>query len=64
MHERDPGHRGRLLDSVAFLAPRRMAWLLPLCELALMTDGRAYDINVELDTTVITGRTARWRSGR
>ncbi len=38
-------------------------WLLPLCELALMTDGRAYDINVELDTTVITGRTARWRSG-
>ncbi len=42
------------IDSVAFLAPRRMAWPLPLYELALMTAGRAYDMNVELATTIIT----------
>jgi sulfide:quinone oxidoreductase len=40
--------------SVAFVAPARMAWPLPLYELALMTAGRAYDMNVELSATVIT----------
>ena len=42
------------VDSVAFLAPGRMAWPLPLYELAFMTAGRAYDMNVELSTAIIT----------
>ncbi len=42
------------LDSVAFVAPGRMAWPLPLYELALMTAGRAYDMNVPLETTIVT----------
>jgi sulfide:quinone oxidoreductase len=45
---------GGYIDSVAFLAPGRMAWPLPLYELALMTAGRAYDMNIELATTIIT----------
>ena len=39
---------GGYIDSVAFVSPGRMAWPLPLYELALMTAGRAYDMNVEL----------------
>ncbi len=42
------------VDSVAFVAPGRMAWQLPLYELALMTAGRAYDMNVDLRVTIIT----------
>ncbi len=42
------------VDSVAFVSPGRMAWPLPLYELALMIAGRAYDMNVELTTTIIT----------
>jgi sulfide:quinone oxidoreductase len=45
---------GGYIDSVAFLSPGRMAWPLPLYELALMTAGRAYDMQVELSTTIIT----------
>ncbi len=45
---------GGYIDSVAFLAPGRMAWPLPLYELALMTAGRAYDMNIKLSTTIIT----------
>ena len=45
---------GGYIDSVAFVSPGRMAWPLPLYELALMTAGRAYDMNVELSTTIIT----------
>ena len=40
--------------SVAFIAPGRVAWPLPLYELALMTAGRAYDMNVELRATLVT----------
>jgi sulfide:quinone oxidoreductase len=40
--------------SVAFVAPARMAWQLPLYELALMTAARADDMNVELATTIVT----------
>ena len=40
--------------SVAFIAPGRVSWPLPLYELALMTAGRAYDMGVELRTTLIT----------
>jgi sulfide:quinone oxidoreductase len=45
---------GGYVESVAFLAPGRMAWPMPLYELALMTAGRAYDMDVELATTIIT----------
>jgi len=45
---------GGYLDSVAFVAPARMPWQLPLYELALMTAGRAYDMNIDLSTTIIT----------
>jgi sulfide:quinone oxidoreductase len=42
------------VDSLAFVSPGRMAWQLPLYELALMTAGRAYDMNISLATTIIT----------
>ncbi len=45
---------GGYLHSIAFVAPGRMAWPLPLYELALMTAGRAYDAGVELETTIVT----------
>jgi sulfide:quinone oxidoreductase len=45
---------GGYLKSVAFVAPGRMAWPLPLYELALMTAGRAYDMNVPLEVTIVT----------
>jgi len=45
---------GGYVRGLAFVAPGRMAWPLPLYELALMTAARAYDMNVELATTIIT----------
>jgi sulfide:quinone oxidoreductase len=45
---------GGYVHSLAFVSPGRMAWLLPLYELALMTAGRAYDMGVELAVTIIT----------
>ena len=45
---------GGYVDSLAFVAPGRMAWQLPLYELALMTAGRAYDMNIELSMTIVT----------
>jgi sulfide:quinone oxidoreductase len=42
------------LDSIAFVAPGRMAWPLPLYELALMTASRAYDMCVDVDLTIVT----------
>ncbi len=45
---------GGYIKSLAFLAPGRMAWPLPLYELALMTAGRAYDMGVELAVTLVT----------
>jgi sulfide:quinone oxidoreductase len=45
---------GGYVDSLAFVAPARMGWQLPLYELALMTAGRAYDMNVDLPITIIT----------
>ncbi len=45
---------GGYVDSLAFVSPGRMAWQLPLYELALMTAGRAYDMNIELPITIIT----------
>jgi sulfide:quinone oxidoreductase len=42
------------VGSVAFVSPGRMAWPFPLYELALMTAARAFDMDVELETTIIT----------
>jgi sulfide:quinone oxidoreductase len=42
------------VHSLAFVAPGRMAWQLPLYELALMTAGRAYEMDVELAVTILT----------
>jgi sulfide:quinone oxidoreductase len=39
---------------MAFVAPSVMPWPLPLYELALMTARRAYDMNVELEITIVT----------
>ena len=45
---------GGYLDSIAFVSPGRMAWPLPLYELALMTAGRAFEMDIELQTTIVT----------
>jgi sulfide:quinone oxidoreductase len=45
---------GGYIGSLAFVAPGRMAWPLPLYELAMMTSGRAYDMNIDLTTTLVT----------
>jgi sulfide:quinone oxidoreductase len=42
------------VERLAFVSPGRMAWPLPLYELALMTAGRAYDMNVALAITIVT----------
>jgi sulfide:quinone oxidoreductase len=42
------------IHKLAFVSPGRMAWPLPLYELALMTTGRAYDMQIELETTIVT----------
>jgi sulfide:quinone oxidoreductase len=45
---------GGYVHSLAFVTPGRMAWPMPLYELALMTAARAYDMDVELATTIVT----------
>lgn len=45
---------GGYVRSLAFVAPSPMPWPLPIYELALMTTARAYDMGVELSTTVVT----------
>jgi sulfide:quinone oxidoreductase len=45
---------GNYIHRLAFVAPGRMAWPLPLYELAMMTAGRAYDMQIELETTIVT----------
>jgi sulfide:quinone oxidoreductase len=45
---------GGYVRHLAFVIPGRMAWPLPIYELALMSAARAYDANVELPVTVIT----------
>jgi sulfide:quinone oxidoreductase len=45
---------GGYLRSLAFVAPGRMAWPLPLYELALMTAARAFDMNVAPELTLVT----------
>jgi len=45
---------GGYVHSVAFVVPGRMAWPLPIYELALMTAERAYTSSAELAVTVVT----------
>jgi sulfide:quinone oxidoreductase len=45
---------GGYIHRLAFLSAERMAWPLPLYELALMSAGRAYDSGLELETTIVT----------
>ncbi len=45
---------GGYIHSLAFVAPGRMPWQLPLYELALMTAGRAYDMSAQLAVTIVT----------
>jgi sulfide:quinone oxidoreductase len=45
---------GGYVHKLAFVAAGRMAWPLPLYELALMTAGRAYDTGIELKITIVT----------
>jgi sulfide:quinone oxidoreductase len=46
------------VKSIAFVAPARLAWPMPLCELALMTAARAYDMGVEVKLTLVTPESA------
>jgi sulfide:quinone oxidoreductase len=45
---------GGYIHRLAFVSPGRIAWPLPLYELALMTAGRAYDMGIELAVTIVT----------
>ena len=40
--------------NIAFVIPERSSWPLPIYELALMTAGRAYEMNVDAQITVVT----------
>ena len=39
---------------LAFVIPARMAWPMPVYDLALMTAARAYEMNVDVEMTIIT----------
>ncbi len=45
---------GGYVHDLAFVVPPRMAWPLPLYELALMSARRAHDVGVELAITLLT----------
>jgi len=45
---------GGYIQSLAFVAPGRMPWQLPLYEIAMMTAGRAYDMGIELAVTIVS----------
>jgi sulfide:quinone oxidoreductase len=45
---------GGYVRHVAFVIPGEFAWPLPVYELALMTAGRAHDMNIDLAVTIIT----------
>jgi sulfide:quinone oxidoreductase len=49
---------GGYVKSIAFVSPGRMPWPLPLYELALMTAGRAFDMQMDLATTLVTSEDA------
>lgn len=45
---------GGYVKHVAFVAPGRMGWQLPMYELALMTVGRGYEAGVKVSVTIVT----------
>lgn len=45
---------GGYVQHLAFVIPGRMAWPLPVYELALMSAARAYDANITLPITILT----------
>jgi sulfide:quinone oxidoreductase len=45
---------GGYVQSIAFVVPARMAWPLPIYELALMTARRAFEMQVALAATIVT----------
>jgi len=45
---------GGYVKSLAFVSPGRMPWQLPMYEIALMTAGRAYDMDVDVAITIVT----------
>jgi len=45
---------GGYVHDLAFVIPPRVAWPLPIYELALMTAARAYQMNVELAISIVT----------
>ena len=45
---------GGYVRELAFVIPARMGWPLPIYELALMSAGRAFDMDVELGITIVT----------
>jgi sulfide:quinone oxidoreductase len=45
---------GGYVRRLAFVIPARVAWPLPIYELALMTARRAYEMGVELAVTIVT----------
>lgn len=45
---------GEYIRRVAFVAPERMGWPLPLYELALLTSRRAWSMGARLETVVVT----------
>jgi sulfide:quinone oxidoreductase len=45
---------GGYVKSIALVSPGRMAWPLPMYELALMSAERAFDSGVELAVTIVT----------
>jgi sulfide:quinone oxidoreductase len=49
---------GGYVGSLAFVLSAPLAWPLPAYELALMTARRAYEMNIELSITILTGEAA------
>jgi sulfide:quinone oxidoreductase len=45
---------GGYIQRLAFLSAERLAWPLPLYELALMSAGRAYDAGLKLEATIVS----------
>lgn len=45
---------GGFVKRLAFVVPARMAWQLPIYEIALMTAKRAYENDVALSSTIVT----------
>lgn len=49
---------GGYTTEIAFVAPAQAFWPLPLYELALLTAHRAYDMNIDVDLSIVTPESA------